>query len=58
LLRNTAVANLLDGCALSLPCHREDEMPVGFMVWSSAMQDDAVLGVSTAIEAALVSTRA
>jgi len=54
LLRNPVVVNLLDGCALSLPCHREGEMPVGLMVWSGALQDDAVLDVSLAIEAALV----
>lgn len=53
LLRNTALANLLDGCALSLPCHAEGEWPVGLMVWSGALQDDTVLDVSLAIEAAL-----
>jgi amidase/aspartyl-tRNA(Asn)/glutamyl-tRNA(Gln) amidotransferase subunit A len=53
LLRNPAVVNLLDGCALSLPCHAPDEMPAGLMVWSSAMQDDTVLDVSLAVEATL-----
>jgi Asp-tRNA(Asn)/Glu-tRNA(Gln) amidotransferase A subunit family amidase len=53
LLRNPSAVNLLDGCALSLPCHAPGEMPVGLMVWSSALQDDAVLDVSLAIEAAL-----
>lgn len=53
LLRNTALTNLLDGCALSLPCHAEGEWPVGLMVWSGALQDDTVLDVSLAIEAAL-----
>ena len=53
LLRNPAVVNMLDGCALSLPCHQPSEMPVGLMVWSHAMQDDTVLDVSLAIEAAL-----
>jgi aspartyl-tRNA(Asn)/glutamyl-tRNA(Gln) amidotransferase subunit A len=53
LLRNPAVVNMVDGCALSLPCHRRGEMPVGLMVWSHAMQDDAVLDVSLAIERAL-----
>jgi Asp-tRNA(Asn)/Glu-tRNA(Gln) amidotransferase A subunit family amidase len=53
LLRNPAVVNLLDGCALSLPCHAPGEMPVGLMVWSGAMQDDKVLDVSLSIEAAL-----
>lgn len=53
LLRNPSVVNMLDGCALSLPCHAPGQLPVGLMVWSSAMQDDTVLAVSTAIEAAL-----
>jgi aspartyl-tRNA(Asn)/glutamyl-tRNA(Gln) amidotransferase subunit A len=53
LLRNPVVVNLLDGCAVSLPCHRAGEMPVGLMVWSGALQDDTVLDVSLAIEAAL-----
>jgi aspartyl-tRNA(Asn)/glutamyl-tRNA(Gln) amidotransferase subunit A len=53
LLRNPSVVNFLDGCALSLPCHDPDQMPVGLMVWGPAMADDAVLGVSLTIEAAL-----
>ena len=53
LLRNPSVVNLLDGCALSLPCHAPSEMPVGLMVWSTALQDDTVLDVALAIEAAL-----
>ena len=53
LLRNPSVVNLLDGCALSLPCHAPGEMPVGLMVWSTALQDDTVLDVALAIEAAL-----
>jgi amidase/aspartyl-tRNA(Asn)/glutamyl-tRNA(Gln) amidotransferase subunit A len=53
LLRNPSVVNLLDGCALSLPCQRDGEMPVGLMVWSDALADDRVLSISLAIEAAL-----
>ena len=53
LLRNPSVVNLLDGCALSLPCHASGEMPAGLMVWSAALRDDTVLAVSLAIEAAL-----
>ncbi|HEY4069103.1 MAG TPA: amidase [Burkholderiaceae bacterium] len=53
LLRNPAVVNLLDGCALSLPCQRAGELPVGLMVWSGALQDEVVLDVSRAIESAL-----
>jgi aspartyl-tRNA(Asn)/glutamyl-tRNA(Gln) amidotransferase subunit A len=53
LLRNPSLVNLLDGCALSLPCQREGEWPVGLMVWGSALADERVLAVSLAIEAAL-----
>lgn len=55
LLRNPSVVNLLDGCALSLPCQAAGELPVGLMVWSSALRDDTVLSVSLAVEAALAS---
>jgi amidase/aspartyl-tRNA(Asn)/glutamyl-tRNA(Gln) amidotransferase subunit A len=57
LLRNPSAINFLDGCALSLPCHAPGEMPVGLMVWSSALRDDAVLDASLAIEAALAPGR-
>jgi aspartyl-tRNA(Asn)/glutamyl-tRNA(Gln) amidotransferase subunit A len=50
LLRNPSVVNYLGGCALSLPCHAPDELPVGLMVWAGAMCDDTVLEVSLAIE--------
>lgn len=53
LLRNPSVVNMLDGCALSLPCHLPGQMPVGLMVWGPAMADDLVLGVGLTIEAAL-----
>lgn len=53
LLRNPAVVNMLDGCALSLPCQSAGQMPVGLMVWAPGGHDDAVLGAALAIEAAL-----
>ena len=53
LLRNPTSVNFLDGCALSLPCQRSDEMPVGLMVWHGAGHDDAVLAAGLAIEATL-----
>jgi amidase/aspartyl-tRNA(Asn)/glutamyl-tRNA(Gln) amidotransferase subunit A len=57
LLRNPSLVNLLDGCALSLPCHREGDWPVGLMVWAPALADDRVLAASLAIEAALAPLR-
>jgi amidase/aspartyl-tRNA(Asn)/glutamyl-tRNA(Gln) amidotransferase subunit A len=53
LLRNPSIVNLLDGCAISLPCHDADELPVGLTVWSTSGRDDAVLDVALAIESAL-----
>lgn len=55
LLRNTSVVNMLDGCALSLPCHARGELPVGLMVWHGALRDDAVLAISLQIEGLLQS---
>ena len=37
---------MLDGCALSLPCHAAGELPVGLMLWHGALHDDAVLDVA------------
>lgn len=50
LLRNTSIVNMLDGCALSLPCHATGELPVGLMVWHAALHDDAVLNIGLRIE--------
>ena len=50
LLRNTSVVNMVDGCALSLPCHTPDELPVGLMVWHGAGRDDTVLNLGLRIE--------
>ncbi len=53
LLRNPSVVNMLDGCAISLPCHAPDELPVGLMVWQGAMRDDVVLNIAQQIETLL-----
>lgn len=53
LLRNTAVVNMLDGCAISIPCHVPGELPVGLMVWHGEMQDDTVLNIALQMERAL-----
>ncbi|MPN08326.1 hypothetical protein SDC9_155608 [bioreactor metagenome] len=44
---------MLDGCALSLPCHNANELPMGLMIWHAALHDDAVLNISAGIEAVL-----
>jgi Asp-tRNA(Asn)/Glu-tRNA(Gln) amidotransferase A subunit family amidase len=53
LLRNTSVVNMLDGCAITIPCHAPDELPVGLMIWQSALRDDAVLTIALQAESAL-----
>ena len=52
-LRNTTVGNYLDRCALSIPCHAPGEAPVGLMVMGETMDDDRLLTVGLAVEAAL-----
>ncbi len=56
LLRNTSVVNMLDGCAISIPCHTPGQLPVGLMLWHAALHDDAVLDVALQVEAALASS--
>jgi amidase/aspartyl-tRNA(Asn)/glutamyl-tRNA(Gln) amidotransferase subunit A len=53
LLRNPSVINMLDGCAISIPCHAPNELPVGLMIWAQAMRDDSVLNVALLIESLL-----
>jgi Asp-tRNA(Asn)/Glu-tRNA(Gln) amidotransferase A subunit family amidase len=53
LLRNPSVVNMLDGCAISIPCHSGGELPAGLMIWQSAMRDDTVLNIALLAEAAL-----
>ncbi len=53
LLRNTSVVNMLDGCAISIPCHAPDELPVGLMIWQGPMRDDTILNIALQAEAAL-----
>ncbi|NLC36574.1 MAG: amidase [Alcaligenaceae bacterium] len=53
ILRNPTLINFLDGCALSLPCHKAGEAPVGLMVAAPAYSDDHILDVGRSIEAAL-----
>lgn len=53
LLRNPALVNLLDGCALSLPCHRQGDLPVGLMIAGTARTDARVIAIGLAVERAL-----
>ena len=53
LLRNPSVVNMLDGCAISLPCPVDGGLPVGLMLWHAALHDDVVLSLALQIEQAL-----
>lgn len=53
MLRNPTLINFLDGCALSLPCHRPGDAPVGLMLAAPRMHDQRLLSISLAVEAAL-----
>lgn len=53
LLRNTSIVNMADGCAISIPCHAPDELPVGLMIWHGALHDAAVLNIALQAEATL-----
>ncbi|MDB5414349.1 MAG: amidase [Rubritepida sp.] len=50
LLRNTSIANFLDRCAISLPCHLPGEAPAGLMLMGEAMGDAKLLAIAAAVE--------
>ena len=39
ILRNTALGNFFDRCAITVPCHRAGEAPVGLMLMGETMGD-------------------
>lgn len=53
ILRNTSLGNFLDRCAISLPCHRPAEAPVGLMLMGETMGDARLLRIAAAVEALL-----
>ena len=53
ILRNTALGNFLDRCAISLPCHRPGDPPVGLMLMGETMGDARLFRIAAAVEAAL-----
>jgi Asp-tRNA(Asn)/Glu-tRNA(Gln) amidotransferase A subunit family amidase len=58
LLRNPSVVNMLDGCAISIPCQPPGELPVGLMIWHGGLRDDTVLNIALQAEAALATRSA
>jgi len=50
IIRNTCVANLLDRCALTIPCHEAGTAPVGFTLMGENMADKRILGIGRSVE--------
>jgi aspartyl-tRNA(Asn)/glutamyl-tRNA(Gln) amidotransferase subunit A len=51
MLRNPAVINFIDGCAVSVPCHAPGSAPVGLMVAGLCDTDARLLAIAQAVEA-------
>jgi aspartyl-tRNA(Asn)/glutamyl-tRNA(Gln) amidotransferase subunit A len=49
-LRNCTLINMLDGCAISLPAHREGEVPVGLMLAAAGGSDRRIFELAAAME--------
>ena len=49
-LRNCTLINMIDGCAISQPCHREGEAPVGLMLAASGGSDRRIFELAAAME--------
>jgi aspartyl-tRNA(Asn)/glutamyl-tRNA(Gln) amidotransferase subunit A len=52
-LRNCSLINTIDGCAISLPAHRESEVPVGLMLASSGGSDRRIFELAAGMEASI-----
>ncbi|HWZ39168.1 MAG TPA: amidase [Bradyrhizobium sp.] len=52
-LRNCTLINTIDGCAISLPAHREGEVPVGLMLASTGGSDRRIFELAAGMEGAI-----
>ncbi|HXS28507.1 MAG TPA: amidase [Steroidobacteraceae bacterium] len=52
-LRNAAIANFLDRCAISIPVHRTGEAPVGLMLMGEHGEDAKLLAIARTLESLL-----
>jgi len=50
MLRNTMIANVLDRCAISIPCHRHGDAPVGLMLVGEHGADRRLFSIAAAVE--------
>jgi len=53
MLRNPSIFNFLDGCAISIPCHKPGEAPVGLMLAARSGSDTRLLQIASAVEGLL-----
>ena len=53
MLRNPSILNFLDGCAISMPCHRPCEAPVGLMLAARGGADARLLQIACVVEGLL-----
>ena len=49
-LRNPAIANFLDRCSISIPCHKAGDAPVGLMLIGEHDADRRLLAIAAAVE--------
>jgi aspartyl-tRNA(Asn)/glutamyl-tRNA(Gln) amidotransferase subunit A len=49
-LRNCTLINMIDGCAISLPAHREGDVPVGLMLAASGGSDRRIFELAAGME--------
>jgi aspartyl-tRNA(Asn)/glutamyl-tRNA(Gln) amidotransferase subunit A len=54
LLRNPSSVNMLDGCAITLPCHDSGAAPVGLSLVGAGNADDGILRAAFVVEKALL----
>lgn len=52
-LRNCTLINMIDGCAISLPCHRAGDVPVGLMLAGAGGSDRRILELAAGMEAVI-----
>jgi aspartyl-tRNA(Asn)/glutamyl-tRNA(Gln) amidotransferase subunit A len=49
-LRNCSLINVIDGCAISLPAHRDGEVPVGLMLAATGGADRRIFELAAGME--------
>jgi aspartyl-tRNA(Asn)/glutamyl-tRNA(Gln) amidotransferase subunit A len=49
-LRNCTLINMIDGCGISLPVHRQGEVPVGLMLAATGGSDRRIFELAAAME--------